>query len=249
LQTYIASGKFPGSKQIKKSFDDKTAQIAAELTKQIKEQENLNWIQKEYFCQYINLPHKQREILIETLLENQRRGNFVRIYPTKNSDYYDCFFSQNRANQQMLYYYLYSEVFPSFKDYIKPSSLFSSDHILKALQQAHNPCTSNPAADNRRITREILLEYLQRVLKLWKSIPSQSGDKVIEECRCKTLILVEQEILETRDDLKPSEDRDEMTQLIKRQSSASAQRDVVAILTNKLTKLKAEVREQINGKS
>jgi hypothetical protein len=27
------------------------------------------------------------------LLENQRRGNFVRIYPTKNSDYYDCFVS------------------------------------------------------------------------------------------------------------------------------------------------------------
>ena len=34
-----------------------------------------------------------KEIVIETMLEYQRRGNFVRMYPTKNSDYYDCFLS------------------------------------------------------------------------------------------------------------------------------------------------------------
>lgn len=37
----------------KKSFEEKQAQIAAELVKQFKDQEGFNWIQKEYFCQFI----------------------------------------------------------------------------------------------------------------------------------------------------------------------------------------------------
>jgi hypothetical protein len=32
------------------------------------------------------------------MLENQRRGHFVRIYPSKNSDFYDCFLSPSKQN-------------------------------------------------------------------------------------------------------------------------------------------------------
>jgi len=35
---------------------------------------------------------KLREIVKETLIENFRRSNFIRIYPTKTSDIYDKFF-------------------------------------------------------------------------------------------------------------------------------------------------------------
>jgi len=35
---------------------------------------------------------KMREIMKETLIENFRRNNFIRIYPTKTSDIYDKYF-------------------------------------------------------------------------------------------------------------------------------------------------------------
>jgi len=71
-----------------------------------------------------------KEIIIETMLEHQRRGNFVRIYPTKNSDYYDCFLSSNRQTQQQLYYTLFSDVFPSFKDLTKSSNFLNYEQLV-----------------------------------------------------------------------------------------------------------------------
>ena len=32
---------------------------------------------------------KHRDLIIESLVENERKGNFVRIYPGKNSSMYD----------------------------------------------------------------------------------------------------------------------------------------------------------------
>ena len=55
--------------------------------------ELFNEDQKEYVKGFIQLPARMKEIIVETMLENHRRGNFVRIYPTKSSDYYDCFLS------------------------------------------------------------------------------------------------------------------------------------------------------------
>ena len=63
-------------------------------------EEKLNLDQKDYVKSFITMPPKMKEIVIETMLEYQRRGNFVRMYPTKNSDYYDCFLSSNRQTQQ-----------------------------------------------------------------------------------------------------------------------------------------------------
>ena len=63
-------------------------------------EELFNLDQKDYLKSFITMPPKMKEIVIETMLEYQRRGNFVRMYPTKNSDYYDCFLSQNRQTQQ-----------------------------------------------------------------------------------------------------------------------------------------------------
>ena len=51
--------------------------------------ELLNPDQKEFIHSFIGMSPRMKDIVIETMLEHQRRGNFVRIYPTKNSDYYD----------------------------------------------------------------------------------------------------------------------------------------------------------------
>lgn len=98
------------------------------------------------------------------MLENQRRGNFVRIYPTKNSDYYDCFLSGNKQIQQTVYYYLYSEVFPSFKNFSK--QVFTLEKMEKAQRKSQVDSSKFHRSDNRRIARELLLEYLRRVLAM-----------------------------------------------------------------------------------
>jgi ABC-type Fe3+/spermidine/putrescine transport system ATPase subunit len=39
------------------------------------------------------LQQKVRDSLREALIENSRKSNFIRIYPTRSSDIYDKFFS------------------------------------------------------------------------------------------------------------------------------------------------------------
>jgi len=52
---------------------------------------------------------KYKDIIAETLAENARKGNFVRIYPAKNSDMYDGFFSTPIPLNKLLYRVLYTE--------------------------------------------------------------------------------------------------------------------------------------------
>ena len=55
-----------------------------------------------------------RDIVRETLVENQRKNNFIRIYPTRHSDIYDQFFMQQRPLHKMLYKALFSDEFIPF---------------------------------------------------------------------------------------------------------------------------------------
>ena len=87
---------FQNAGVVPKYKQDQLVQIQEQIYSQIKNMEGLTWIQKEYLNQFLQLNSKHREMIIEAILENQRRGNFVRIYPTKNSDFYDCFLSQNK---------------------------------------------------------------------------------------------------------------------------------------------------------
>jgi hypothetical protein len=73
-----------------------TSEIIRDLYKQVKSESGLSWVQKEFLNHFIQTPSKQRQIIIETMLEYKRKGNFIRIYPSKNSDFYDCFISQNK---------------------------------------------------------------------------------------------------------------------------------------------------------
>lgn len=52
---------------------------------------------------------KFKDILRETLSEYQRKGNFVRVYPSKGTDAYDTFFVQARPNNKFLYNMLYTD--------------------------------------------------------------------------------------------------------------------------------------------
>lgn len=52
---------------------------------------------------------KYREYVREACAEYQRRGNYIRIYPAKNSDIYDQFFSGPRPYNRALYRALFTD--------------------------------------------------------------------------------------------------------------------------------------------
>jgi hypothetical protein len=52
---------------------------------------------------------KYRDIITDTLGECSRKGNYVRIYPAKNSYKYDQYFQGSRPLNKMLYKVLYTE--------------------------------------------------------------------------------------------------------------------------------------------
>jgi hypothetical protein len=45
----------------------------------------------------------------EAITEYLRKGNFLRIYPAKNSDIYDCFFNGTRPFNKVLYKVFYTD--------------------------------------------------------------------------------------------------------------------------------------------
>ena len=60
------------------------------------------------------IPLKFKDVLRDALAENARRGNFIRIYPSRGSDMYDKFFSGPRPYNRFLYKCLYTEeIIPS----------------------------------------------------------------------------------------------------------------------------------------
>lgn len=122
------------------------------------------------------------------ILENQRRGHFVRIYPSKNSDFYDCFVSVNRQNQQFVYQFLYSEVFFSFKDIPQSINLVEVSQIAPAQSELTSYTTpADPTLLIRndstqtgfnsetkvKIVKELLFEYFNRLVHLLKELKVQ----------------------------------------------------------------------------
>ena len=54
---------------------------------------------------------KYKELLRETIAENNRRGNFIRIFPAYGSDIYDKFFQEPRPFNRYIYRVLYTDYF------------------------------------------------------------------------------------------------------------------------------------------
>jgi hypothetical protein len=52
---------------------------------------------------------KNKTMIKDTLIEDQRKGNFIRIYPCKDSDIYDQYFTSARPSNKIMFKYLYGE--------------------------------------------------------------------------------------------------------------------------------------------
>jgi hypothetical protein len=53
------------------------------------------------------LQYNRRDIINEVCEEFENRGNFIRIFPMKNSNIYDKFFTGQRPMNQMIFQALY----------------------------------------------------------------------------------------------------------------------------------------------
>ena len=51
---------------------------------------------------------KFRDIIAETVNEFNRKNNFIRIYPARNSKMYDKFFNSSKSLNKIIYKALYS---------------------------------------------------------------------------------------------------------------------------------------------
>jgi hypothetical protein len=66
--------------------------------------------QNRMFCEKLSqISTKNKAMIRETLLEDSRKGNFIRIYPSKNSDFYDQYFVTPRVSNKVLHKFLYSD--------------------------------------------------------------------------------------------------------------------------------------------
>ena len=52
---------------------------------------------------------RHRDLIKETCQEYQKRGNFIRIFPAKNSDIYDQYFSTARPYNRIVYKALFTD--------------------------------------------------------------------------------------------------------------------------------------------
>ncbi|CAG9318241.1 TTLL5_3 [Blepharisma stoltei] len=96
-----------------------------------------------------------KNILKETLEEYERRGNFVRIYPSKGCSVYDHYFTTLRPVNRTLYNYLFEELLSQKSDdqlpppeIKRPTSSSMMSPIKSHFKSAHKPRSANISVDH-----------------------------------------------------------------------------------------------------
>lgn len=84
---------------------------------------DLSEIHKQLLHRISKIPGKHKDVLFETLLEDERRGGYIRIFPAKGTDVYEQYFIAQHQFNKSLYRYLYS------KDLFKSSNLKSESKM------------------------------------------------------------------------------------------------------------------------
>ena len=138
------------------------------LDKNIDEEVKMNGIYKKLS----QIQQKHREILIDTLEENERKRNFIRIYPSKGTDHYDNLFEASRINHKAIYKLLYDtelqfteEEFTRFKKHtISPIIT----HKVQRYPQTVNCKKILITGD------DILIEYIERLTLKLKNLQDLS---------------------------------------------------------------------------
>lgn len=79
---------------------------------------------------------RYRDIVRDSLQEYVRKNNFIRIYPSKNSDLYDQYFITPRPSNKMLHKYLFSDEIISHP-YGYPTNNLQTNNENSKIQCSH----------------------------------------------------------------------------------------------------------------
>lgn len=111
---------------------------------------------------------KFKEILRDTLEEYKRRGHFIRIYPSRGTDYYDAYMDPVKIVNRYIYQFLYSES-SARKTPNKPPTpdIVSTPISIKTRQISKE---SKPTEKVLLTGDDVLIEYVSRLTHAIKAL-------------------------------------------------------------------------------
>lgn len=102
------------------------------------------------------IPLKFKEMLKQTLEEDSRRNNFIRIYPAKGTDVYDKYFKGARPYNVFLYKCLYTdEIIPNgYNESIKEVSRLTVDDSKHKIEHQNSLCEAQVVQKQKSSTHK-----------------------------------------------------------------------------------------------
>jgi hypothetical protein len=117
---------------------------------------------------------KYRDIIHETVAENSRKSNFVRIFPAKNCKMYDKYFSGQRPLNKILYKVLFtSEILP-FRKHLKTGD-HEAESSMAGTPMGHR--SMEPGSTTDASTAGQTSDHTKESTSRPERIPSATGTK------------------------------------------------------------------------
>ncbi len=128
---------------------------------------------------------KHKEVLRDTLSEYQRKGNFVRLYPSKGSDVYDVYFASARPLNRFLYRVLYTDDVMPYKNRETPKLNYKLDmpqsydyYKKKTMDQKQIASSGDLKEDEKESEPEKESEKQSAKCSVKALLPAESREKV-----------------------------------------------------------------------
>lgn len=119
---------------------------------------------KLFYSKLSQINPKNRDMLKEVLEEESRRNNFIRIYPSRNSDIYDQFFISPKISNKIVYKYLFTnEIVP-----VELPKGFTNSLYNKQVSSKNSSMEIDP---NQRQLKEL------KMRKMPKNLPQDGSGK------------------------------------------------------------------------
>lgn len=136
-----------------------------------------------------------RTIVLDALEEYDRRGRYLRIYPSQGTDYYDQYFPIVRASNKALYMTMIRNLFLKGSGFFSPRTLspimqetsFTSQSFLEdSSRKCSNSLEEKSSCEKVVVTGEdALLEYLKRIIKTLRKTDEESVRNIVKRSLCK----------------------------------------------------------------
>lgn len=115
------------------------------------------------------MTQRQRDILLDTLEEDRRRGNFIRIFPSQGSSIYNNYFEATRNSNRFIYQCLYGKLI-----FNEGATSDKADQVAESRKTKQPTAVSkSPAGGKSEVvisTDDIVLEYVRRLIESVKGI-------------------------------------------------------------------------------